>query len=132
MAQRINSRRKGTAGELEVAGLIRQHLGETRRNLDQARDGGADLEFEGYLFEVKRKETLMLNPWWDKLLKTAAKKGKKPILAYRTNRKPWVFRMRLADVHPDFDHQGGWYTIDCGAEEAFAIIRNSLASEGLS
>ena len=38
-------RRKGATGERELIALLREHLGEElTRNLDQARDGGADLK----------------------------------------------------------------------------------------
>ncbi len=37
-------RRKGKAGELELARLLREHLGaDVARNLEQTRQGGADL-----------------------------------------------------------------------------------------
>lgn len=49
-------RRKGKAGELELARLLREHLGaDVTRNLEQSRRGGADLlGLPGWAVEVKR------------------------------------------------------------------------------
>jgi len=46
----INSRNKGAAGEREVAKIIENLLGlECKRNLDQWRSGGFDLEGPGLI-----------------------------------------------------------------------------------
>ena len=49
-------RRKGKAGELELARLLRELLGATvARNLAQTRQGGCDLlGLDGWAVEVKR------------------------------------------------------------------------------
>ena len=51
-AQRI----KGASGEREVVHIIRDELGiECHRNLDQVRDGGADIKLPPFNIEVKRR-----------------------------------------------------------------------------
>lgn len=54
-----SQRRKGAQGERELIGLLRDRLGDLpglARNLDQARDGGADFTVAGHAVEVKRAE----------------------------------------------------------------------------
>lgn len=59
MALTANSQRKGKEGERELARLLREHLGDgVSRNLEQARNGGADLNgLPGWCVEVKRAAT---------------------------------------------------------------------------
>jgi len=62
-----SQRKKGKAGELEIARLLRDHLGaDITRNLLQARQGGADLlGVPGWAIEVKRAARAVLagEPW---------------------------------------------------------------------
>lgn len=47
-------RTKGAAGEREICDLIFDNLGiEVHRNLQQTRDGGADIKLKPYSIEVK-------------------------------------------------------------------------------
>lgn len=49
-------RTKGAAGEREVCDLILRDLGiEVHRNLQQTRDGGADIKLKPFSIEVKRR-----------------------------------------------------------------------------
>ena len=57
-------RNKGAAGEREVAGILKDHLGfEVKRNLGQARDGADDITIQKFRIEVKRQETLKVDVW---------------------------------------------------------------------
>jgi hypothetical protein len=82
----VNIRVKGQNGEREIAALL-----DSVRNLDQTRDGGGDVASHGLLVEVKRHETLSVNTWWKQACLSADKANMIPVLAYRQNRKPWVF-----------------------------------------
>ena len=59
-------RRKGKVGELEVVRLLRELLGaNVARNLEQSRQGGADLlGLPGWAIEVKRAARPRLSEWW--------------------------------------------------------------------
>lgn len=58
------ARRKGAAGERELAALLTDELGfEVKRKLGQARDGGYDLQVGRFAIEVKRQERLQIEDW---------------------------------------------------------------------
>lgn len=86
-----SQRRKGQAGERELCRLLSDELGlEVRRNVDQARAGGADcLELPGFAIEVKRREALSRPTWWKQAVRQASEKGVEPMVWYRQSRKPW-------------------------------------------
>lgn len=92
-----SSRTKGHNGERELATLLSEALGrDVYRNLEQARDGGPDLlGLPGLAVEVKRRETPSLETWW-RQARAQARTLEVPVLAYRVNRKPWLFVVPLA------------------------------------
>lgn len=58
------ARRKGAAGERELAAMLTDELGfEVKRKLGQARDGGYDLQVGRFAIEVKRQERLQIEDW---------------------------------------------------------------------
>lgn len=88
------SRRKGAAAERELFEILNQLLGwkAFKRNLVQSRVGGADSEDNDALpcaIEVKRQETWSLGVWLKQAEEQAAKLGKYPVLAFRSNQEPW-------------------------------------------
>lgn len=88
------SRRKGAAAERELFDILNQLLGwkAFKRNLVQSRVGGADSEDNDALpcaIEVKRQETWSLGVWLKQAEEQAAKLGKYPVLAFRSNQEPW-------------------------------------------
>lgn len=85
------SRSKGQRGERELFALLSDELGFiVRRNVDQARSGGADgLEVPGLAIEVKRRESLSVPTWWAQTCEQARLLGRLPILFYRRNKEPW-------------------------------------------
>ncbi len=96
-----SQRMKGQRGERELFGLLSEHLGfVVRRNVDQARKGGADgIEIPGWAIEVKRHETGFRSEWWEQARDQAWKDcGKMPALCYRASRQPWRVRLFVADV----------------------------------
>jgi hypothetical protein len=107
----INSRSKGSRGELEVASLIHEHLGvRLVRRLDQSRAGGFDLEvapgqtgpavdcLRAMALEVKRHGAVTpgtLASFWAQAAKQAEPEGLTPVLCWRANRSPWAFTVPL-------------------------------------
>jgi len=93
-------RSKGARAERELFALLSEQLGTcVRRNVDQARAGGADcVEVPGWAIEVKRHETGFREAWWEQALAQAAAADCYPALAYRASRQPWRVRVLLCDV----------------------------------
>lgn len=73
------------------------------RNLDQSRDGGCDIKVEGICaIEVKKREAITLNPWWEQAAKSAADLKLMPVLIWKPNgRQPWRVRTWAA-VHTEW------------------------------
>lgn len=86
-----SQRAKGQTGERELCALLSDELGITvRRNVDQARAGGADcLEIRGFAIECKRHERLSRPTWWAQAVRQAEALKLEPLLFYRRNRQPW-------------------------------------------
>ena len=95
-------RRKGKVGELELVRLLRELLGaNVARNLEQSRQGGADLlGLPGWAIEVKRAARARLSEWWLQTCTQAEVTGQRPALFYRLDRQPW--RVVVA-LRPDRD-----------------------------
>ncbi len=86
-------RAKGQQGERELASMLSPFIQDkqVKRNLDQVREGGADImDIPGLCIEVKRQESLNLTAWWQQVC-TASSATQIPVLAYRQNRRPWTF-----------------------------------------
>ncbi len=93
-------RNKGAAAERELFGLLSNLLGfVVRRNVDQARKGGADgIEIDGWAIECKRHETGFRSEWWEQAKAQGNHDGRMPALCYRASRQPWRVRVLLQDV----------------------------------
>jgi Holliday junction resolvase len=93
-------RNKGAAGERELAGILKDHLGfEVKRNLGQARDGADDITIQKFRIEVKRQERLQVDKWSEQV-ESCSKSGEIPVLAYRRNGQPWRICLKLDDFIP--------------------------------
>jgi hypothetical protein len=94
-----SQRRKGQRGELELFALLSDELGfVVRRNVDQARVGGADcIELPGFAPEVKRHERLALPAWWRQAVKQGQAMQAEPIVFFRQSRQPWQAMLRALD-----------------------------------
>lgn len=93
-------RNKGAAGERELAGILKDHLGfEVKRNLGQARDGADDITIQKFRIEVKRQERLQVDKWSEQV-ESCSKQGEVPVLMYRRNGQPWRVCLRLDDFIP--------------------------------
>jgi len=104
---KINSRAKGKSAERELIGHLKELLppemtSELTRNLDQTRDGGYDILGLGdWALEVKRYAEVMpadLNRFWEQTTAQARNDQKRPLLAFRQDRRPWRVVMRMSDV----------------------------------
>lgn len=113
-----SQRTKGAAGERELCKMLSDELGITiKRNVDQARAGGADcLELPGFAIECKRREMLSRPAWWKQAVEQGQKVGAEPIVWYRQSRKPW--RALITDMY-------GYK--DVSQDEALDYIRDKLA-----
>jgi Holliday junction resolvase len=94
-----SQRRKGAVGERELFRLLSDELGfVVRRNVDQARNGGADcIELPGFAVECKRQERLCLPAWWRQAVRQGIAMQAEPIVWYRRSREPWRALLRTAD-----------------------------------
>jgi Holliday junction resolvase len=93
-------RNKGAAGERELAGILKDHLGfEVKRNLGQARDGADDITIQKFRIEVKRQERLQVDKWSEQV-ESCSKVGEVPVLIYRRNGQPWRVCLKLDDFIP--------------------------------
>lgn len=128
-------RRKGADGERELIALLREHLGEElSRNLDQARDGGADLKggmlLAGYVIECKRAAKAELRSWWQQAFSQAydIADGRAPVLAYRLDRQRWQFVMSIAEfIGGDWRSWPGLeYTVTMRVEAFAALVRDEV------
>lgn len=120
--------RKGASGERELAGLLREHLGtDVARNLEQARQGGADLlGIPGWAIECKRANRPRLSEWWEQACTQAESTGQRPALFYRLDRQPWRVVVALRHVATGFDHAPLVLRLETDVEVFAALVRESL------
>jgi hypothetical protein len=101
-------RRKGAAGEREVAALLRDWLGmDIHRNWQgQSAEGGSDLcGVPGWAIEIKFANTYR-SDWWRQTKRQANREGSRPALIYRLTGKgaglhaldKWHVIVRLSDL----------------------------------
>lgn len=128
-----SQRRKGQVGERELFAELSDRLGTVvRRNVDQARNGGADgMDIPGWAVEVKRQQYLALASWWEQAVTQAQMAGRKPLLCYRQDRRPWRCVLFLADLVGDERYGSlSWLkTVTVDLDTAAAVIRETLTQE---
>lgn len=95
MVQGAGSRNKGHNGERQIANMLTRELGrDVNRNVDQVRDGGADIiDVRPFAIEVKRCEQLNLTGWWKQALRQRTKKNPVAVLIWRRNNERWSVRI---------------------------------------
>lgn len=95
----VNSKKKGSRGELELANKLKEHGFSARRSQQYAGiNNDADVictELESYHLEVKRVQALNIYNAMEQSLNDC--KDKTPICAHRKNHKPWLVTMFLED-----------------------------------
>jgi len=90
------SREKGLRGEAEVAAIYRE-LGLAVRGLESTGDHVVATAGAGRLrihSEVKRAERTRPWPWFEQA-SSEAEPGSIPVVAFRSNRKPWLAMLPL-------------------------------------
>lgn len=123
----VMQKRKGKDGENELARLLTERLGTVvKRNLGQSRAGGHDLLLPGWAVEVKRASSPQLATWWQQTLLQARNAGTRPVLAYRLDRAPWRFVVRLADLSPHYAEQSEYLIATLCIDGFSLIVRESL------
>ena len=123
------SRRKGARAELELFRLLSDELGfVVRRNVDQARAGGADgIEIPGWAVEVKRREALAVPSWWRQACRQAHFDARMPVLFFRRSKEPWKAVLPGSAIGA-----GEWAPRRATFSEAVMELRESIASRGLA
>jgi Holliday junction resolvase len=95
-----SQRRKGAAGERELANLLSEQLGWVcKRNIGQARDGGDDITTGQFRWEVKRRAGIAVYEWIEQAVR-ASGPNDVPIVACRGDGKGWLVVMRFEDALP--------------------------------
>lgn len=96
----VNSKRKGAAGERELAKKLNEYGYDTRRSVQyngKADGGKADLvNLPGIHIECKRVERLNVSEAMLQAINDA-KGGELPTVFHRKNREEWLVTMRLDD-----------------------------------
>ena len=128
-----SQRNKGARGERELFGILADLLGTcVRRNVDQARNGGADgMEVPGWAIDCKRVESGFRGEWWSQAIDQAQRAGRRPALAYRASRQPWRVRLWLGDalasVSPGVHVQDVRAWVETDLETFSLLVRESIA-----
>ena len=94
----MNSKRKGNAGERELARFLREHGYEARRGQQyNGMNGDADVVgLDDIHIECKRVERLNIQDAIDQS-KRDARCGELPVVMHRRNHCEWLCTMRLED-----------------------------------
>jgi len=123
-------RTKGQVGERELCKLLDAEFADLlpeplSRNLDQVREGGADIMgIPGIALEVKRHESLAVNVWWIQCVQQAMDCGRFPVLAYRQNRKPWAYCLPASLIVDE-----SWSYITVTQDVFYRWLRKRLAPD---
>ena len=93
----VNGKKKGKAGELEVARILRSYGYPCRRGQQYAgANGDADVVgLPGIHIEVKRRENLNVYEAIEQAKRDAAKIGTMPTVMWRTNDHEWLVTMPM-------------------------------------
>lgn len=94
-----NAKRKGNAGEVEFCKLIVENLGiDVHRNLQQTRDGGADIKLKPYSIEVKRRAAIGNIYDWMNQASAGCDTAERPIVVCRADRKQWLAILPIEEL----------------------------------
>ncbi len=97
----LNSRAKGSRGELELAHWLTERGHPAHRSQQYCgRSGDADLQcpsLVAYHIEVKRVEAGNPYVWLDQAINDSADTGRVPTVFHRKNNRDWMVIMRAED-----------------------------------
>jgi hypothetical protein len=109
------ARNKGAAFERSCCKLIADQIGfECKRNLDQTREGGFDIEL-GQLFAIECKRYAAaaggwFQPaWWEQTKRSAALSNLVPCLFYRYDRQPLRIVLPIYAINADYAMDSSQY-----------------------
>lgn len=92
-------RTKGAGGEREIVRMIFDYLGViATRNLNQTRDGGADIKLAPYSIEVKRRARLANVYDWMEQSKNSCVDNERPIVVMRADGKKWLAVLPIEEL----------------------------------
>lgn len=92
------SRHRGVQFERDIINALRDTLGvDCKRNLEQWRSGGDDIDLPPYSIECKRRATIATYEWWKQACESAETKKRIPILIIRADRKEPLVVMDLPE-----------------------------------
>lgn len=99
---KINSKRKGKEGELEVAHKMQEYGLDARRGQQfSGLQGDADVVGVPYLhLEVKRTNKLSLDKAMEQSVRDAKASGDIPTVVHRKDRQEWRITLSLEDFMP--------------------------------
>jgi len=90
-------RTKGATYERDIVHDLADHLGvHCVRNLEQTRDGGADIVLDRFVIECKRRAGIAVYDWVDQA-QAACKEGQTPIVVCRADRRESLAIMKWSD-----------------------------------
>lgn len=90
-------RTKGASFERDIVHDLADSLGVVcARNLDQTREGGADIVLDRYVIECKRRASIAVYDWVEQA-QAACKDDQKPIVVCRADRKESLAIMKWSD-----------------------------------
>lgn len=93
-----SQRRKGAAGEREACAWLSERLGTVvRREIGQARDGGADIKLGAFKVEVKRRKGISVHEWVEQAAAACAER-ETPVVMCRGDGREWLMVLRAEDA----------------------------------
>jgi len=92
-----SQRIKGANYERDIVHDLADYLGvDCARNLEQTRDGGADIVLDRFVIECKRRAGIAVYDWVDQA-QAACKEGQTPIVVCRADRRESLAIMKWSD-----------------------------------
>lgn len=129
----LGSRRKGAAGEREVASIIRDLLGYDARRACRQHAGDSDiLGVPGWSIESKRQDRPLIRQWWAQTVEQAEAAELLPVLFYRLPRREWRVMWPLSCVLVT-QRSSDWLAVEYAADttpEAWAAVVRELHGVG--
>ena len=89
------NRQRGQEGEREIANILTEHIGPTKRNLGQERDSGTDIGRGQWKLEVKRRKRVA--GFYEWMAQAEGNGGHYGAVCIRADGDDWLVCVRLKD-----------------------------------
>jgi hypothetical protein len=90
-------RTKGATFEREIVrDLVSRGFSDAKRNLEQTREGGGDIDLPGYMIECKRYANIAVYTWLEQCV-AAAREEQIPIVVARADNKKTIVILHWED-----------------------------------